>query len=83
MFQNKNEQIVFIEPLYTDFHTKLESSTKFSFGIIKISKYGKLTYIGKVKLNSKIDIVIEPFKIDGDKIFLFIYKSEQSDLSKD
>lgn len=69
-----------LEPLFSDFRTKLTCSTKLSYGLIKLSANNEITYIEKIKHDSEIDILIEPFKANGDRLFLFIYKSEQSKL---
>lgn len=76
---DSSEKIFLVEPMHSDYKTKLKTSQKVSFGLIKVELVDHLTYeheitfIEQPQHDQIIDLIIEPFNGDIQRIFLYVY----------
>lgn len=77
MKEGSEEKIFLLEPSYTKFKTRVKCDWKVSFGIIKVAYDGTISYVEKVKHNSQIDVVVDPFGQLEARFFLFVFLPER------
>jgi hypothetical protein len=80
---DSEEKIFLIEPKESEYKTKLISTKSVSFGLIKVELVDALTgqheitFIEEPKHDQVMDLVLEPFTGNFQRMFLYVYKEHK------